>query len=219
VIAAIYFPNIRAYFQKIWIVSFVAVFILAVLAGILVGFFSGDSWELTIKNSILRGFPIIAAFYIFVAWLEEILKHLGVYSYRLLSTDTRKEILLVSVYIALGFVFLENMLYLSGIYNRSGFDSSFFWLLFSRSLVSLLLHVFATLLLTVGFYAWFKNASKDTGMVYVKYFLLALFAHAAFNIALTYNATWVLPLYAIVGYFFLTSIFFQEDASIISCMD
>ncbi len=97
----------------------------------------------------------IVVVYLFVALLEESMKHLSLYGSISAELD-RKDILLFAVYSALGFVFLENIIYLSHIGEDSGFGGTFFSTLFSRSIVSLLLHIFASLILALGFVKYSK---------------------------------------------------------------
>ena len=93
--------------------------------------------------------------YLFVAFLEECMKHLSLFGSIGIALE-RKDILLFATYSALGFVFLENIIYLSHIGEVSGFGGAFFGTWFSRSIVSLLLHIFASLILALGFIQYTK---------------------------------------------------------------
>lgn len=108
-------------------------------------------------------------------------------------------------------MFLENTLYLSNIANVQGvFSGTFFSTFISRSIVSLLLHVFSALLVAFGFSRVFGGKNAALFGAFFGYFLAAVFVHAGFDIALTYGKTGIIALYAFVGYFIFTKAFFDE---------
>lgn len=105
--------------------------------------------------------------YVFIATLEESMKHLSLYGSVKPELD-RRDILLFAVYSALGFVFLENIIYLSHIGESAGFGGTFFGTLFSRSVVSLLLHIFASLILALGFTKYVGLAGFSAAFAFVQ---------------------------------------------------
>ena len=106
------------------------------------------SGSLTIQGAVFSTFSGIAIVYIFIASLEEALKHLSTYATITPNDTSERDIILFSIYGALGFVFLENILYITGIASTHGIaSSSYIGTLISRSIISLLLHVFAALIL------------------------------------------------------------------------
>jgi RsiW-degrading membrane proteinase PrsW (M82 family) len=89
------------------------------------------------------------------------MKHLALFGSVGIALD-RKDILLFATYSALGFVFLENIIYLSNIGETSGFGGAYFGTWFSRSIVSLLLHIFASLILALGFIQFTRRAGLSS---------------------------------------------------------
>lgn len=73
---------------------------------------SFGSGNLTIRENVFLTFSAILAVYVFVAVLEETMKHLSLYG-SISSEFERRDIVLFATYSALGFVFLENVTYLS----------------------------------------------------------------------------------------------------------
>lgn len=80
---------------------------------------SFGSGNLMIRENVFSTFSAILAVYVFVSILEETMKHLSVYG-SIESSFEKRDIVLFAVYSALGFVFLENVTYLSGIGESSG---------------------------------------------------------------------------------------------------
>jgi len=165
--------------------------------------------DLTIQGNVFVTFSSIILVYVFVALLEETMKHVSLYG-SINALFERKDILLFAVYSALGFVFLENIVYLSHIGENSGFGSSFFGTLASRSIVSLLLHVFASLILALGFIKYSKLGGFPAMIAFVQGLLGAVFVHALFNVSLTYGKSGIIMLYIFIGYFFFTKVFLDE---------
>lgn len=182
----------------------------SVVLGLLAKFFPVfGRGELTIQGNVFMTLSSIILVYVFVALLEETMKHVSLYG-SISALFERKDILLFAVYSALGFVFLENIVYLSGIGENSGFGSSFFGTLASRSIVSLLLHVFASLILALGFIKYTRLGGLSAMMAFVQGLLGAVFVHALFNVSLTYGKSGIIMLYIFVGYFFFTKVFLDE---------
>jgi RsiW-degrading membrane proteinase PrsW (M82 family) len=196
-----------------WIIGGAGVLIgtLALLVSQIPPFWGGD---LTLQGTMIMSFSGVVIAYIFIASVEEGLKHVSSYVSITPWITTAKQILLVAIYSALWFVFIENILYLSGIAGTSGVGSNLYYgTLFSRSIVSLLLHVFASLILALGFIKYLSKMTLRSWISLGLSFLIATFVHAAFNIALTYEKAWIIGLYGIVLYFFMTKIFLDERVS------
>jgi RsiW-degrading membrane proteinase PrsW (M82 family) len=167
--------------------------------------------NLSLQGTVITSLSGIIIAYIFIASIEEALKHVSSYISIVPRVTTAKQILLVAIYSALGFVFIENILYLSGIVSTAGADSSVYYsTLFSRSIISLLLHVFASLILALGFVRYLSEMTLKAGVALGVSFMMATVVHALFNIALTYGKVWIVALYGIVLYFFMTKIFLDE---------
>ncbi len=171
------------------------------------------SGDLTIQGAHFGAFTTICIAYIFIASLEESMKHVGAYA-SLPKNIQQKDVLLFAIYSALGFVFLENILYLTNIVESVGvLSSSFFGTLTSRSIVSLLLHVFASLIIALGFSSYALEPNSRTATRFAGAFCTAVGVHAIFNISLTYGKMGIIVVYVFIGYFFFTKVFFDERAT------
>ncbi|MDD2745757.1 MAG: PrsW family glutamic-type intramembrane protease [Candidatus Gracilibacteria bacterium] len=179
------------------------------LAGIAVAFPTFGTGQLDIQGNIFVTLSSIIIVYIFIAFLEESMKHIALYG----SIDSileRRDILLFAVYSALGFVFLENTIYLTNIGEHAGFGSTFFSTLFTRSVVSLLLHIFASLILALGFIKYTERIGMPAVFAFVQGLFGAVFVHMLFNVSLTYGKSGIILLYIFIGYFFFTKVFLDE---------
>ena len=130
--------------------------------------------SLSIQGVVITTLSGIVLTYIFVASLEEGLKHLSTYTSLSPVGTPEKLILLASIYSALGFVFLENILYVTGIASIHGVASGIYiGTLISRSFISLLLHVFAVLIFARSFAKFLSKMDKSSGIRLFGAFLLA----------------------------------------------
>ncbi len=195
----------RTFFQVVGMMLATSLF-LAVAASLLPEFGSGN---LTIQGNVFLTLSGIVVVYVFISILEESMKHLSLYGSVGPGLD-RREILLFAVYSALGFVFLENIVYLSHIRESAGFGGTFFGTLFSRSIVSLLLHIFASLILALGFAKYVRLAGFAAVFAFVQGLIGAIAVHALFNISLTYDKSGIILVYIFIGYFFFTKVFLDE---------
>ena len=166
--------------------------------------------DLNLLGAHLTTLSAIILAYIFIASIEEISKHLSLYADMGTADISRSRLLVAASLGALGFVFLENCFYTFSYLATEGiFSSGFLGTLASRSIVSLLLHVFATVVLTLGFIKFVDQTPTQAWPSYIGYFTLAIAIHALFNVSLTYGKTGIIFLYAIIGYFVFTAIFFK----------
>ena len=124
--------------------------------------------------------------------------------------------MLFSIFIALGFGFIENILYLKNIAEQSGFWSSGVlttWIF--RSLFSLMTHIICSTI--VGLYfsrAFLAHSSFGEIVPYAKTllfgFAFSILVHAVFDISLTVGFTGIIFLYFFGGYLGITRIFYEE---------
>jgi RsiW-degrading membrane proteinase PrsW (M82 family) len=179
------------------------------LAGIALVFPTFGSGQLDIQGNVFVTLSSIIVVYIFIAFLEESMKHFAVFGSIGASLE-RRDIILFAVYSALGFVFLENIIYLTNIGQNAGFGSAFFGTLFSRSIVSLLLHIFASLILALGFIKYTERIGFPAVFAFVQGLIGSVIIHMLFNVSLTYGKSGIILLYMFIGYFFFTKVFLDE---------
>ncbi|MCH8518673.1 PrsW family intramembrane metalloprotease [Candidatus Gracilibacteria bacterium] len=151
----------------------------------------------------------IFGYYIVVSILEESGKYIGH-----LSQSGRSDyvysfsrFILFSISLAIGFSFFENILYTWMLYQQNGIYGGLVQIAFFRSLFSLSLHVFCTLLFTLGMWYFWQNMKRKEYGVYIKkgYILLllgSLLTHSIFNLSLSFGYVGGVFL-ALVGLYFV----------------
>ena len=81
------------------------------------------SGSLSIQGTVITTLSGIVLTYLFVASLEEALKHFSTYATVTPIGVSEQMVILASIYSALGFVFLENLLYVTGVASIHGVAS------------------------------------------------------------------------------------------------
>ena len=175
-----------------------------------------EAWSSYFEGVVLSSWlPIIAVIigFLFAAILEESVKHLS--SVGLTAREfrfSRRDLLVFSFFISLGFVFLENILYLI-----SSFWAGVAPLIYtgiSRSFFSLLAHVFSSSIcvmlwwkaLSYGVFSWRYIA------LFFSWFLLASISHIVFNTLVTETGYIWIIWYSIVAYIAFTQWLALDDA-------
>ncbi|MBP6981484.1 PrsW family intramembrane metalloprotease [Candidatus Gracilibacteria bacterium] len=159
---------------------------------------------------------LVFFYYIVIAIIEETSKHFCVVTSSLPFIDSVKKGVLFSIFIALGFGFIENILYLKNIAEHSGLLSSGVittWIF--RSIFSLMTHIICSVI--VGLYfsrAFLKYTSLPRIFPYIKTllygFIFSIIVHAIFDISLTIGFTGIIFIYFFGGYLGITRIFYEE---------
>ncbi len=150
--------------------------------------------------------------YSFASSLEESGKHISFLgSTRILLRQKLSEIILITLFIALGFVWIENILYLINTLSKQSLGWVVeVWIL--RSLFSLVIHIFAASVCT---YFWFHASFHALGSLryslwFLSGFFLASILHALYNYAVAQNAILILFWFFALAYFLLTKWLYQE---------
>lgn len=154
------------------------------------------------------------SWFFIAASLEEWVKHLS--SVWLSSRDfrfSRRDFLIFTLFITLGFVFFENSIYL--IRAIPEWISSVIWAGITRSIFSLSLHVFAASICIVF---WWRALSYwvfswQYSILFLAGFALATTVHGIFNIAIQQWYTVVVIILAILSYIFFTQWLLYDDMS------
>jgi RsiW-degrading membrane proteinase PrsW (M82 family) len=167
-------------------------------------------------NAVFNSLKLIIFYYVVIALIEESAKHFSFLSSNIVSIDSVKKGVLYSMFIALWFAFLENILYGIKIYEEQGFTWLLIIILFYRSLFSLFIHVFSSAILGYFFtkaYLLYKNKNY-----WVRWFLLfiygivwAIVIHFSFDVLVTLGYTKTIFIYFILGYFWITKIVFLKN--------
>lgn len=180
-----------------------------------------DIWLLSwkIKNSVEIGKSVfwttwlILLYYIIVWLLEESSKHFNFIPSSLAESDTIKKWVMYAIFIALGFWFVENILYLFNIFRENWFSSELISIWIFRWIFSLFVHILCSSLVIYSFIKMYLKNNK-LNFNYVKTFLIAfslsIAIHAIYDISLTLDFTAIIFIYLIFWYLYVTKIFYKE---------
>lgn len=163
---------------------------------------------------LFNSLKLVIFYYLLIAIIEESSKH-----FHFLWAGTEyvievKTAVLFAIYVALGFSFIENILYFTGLYFENGFSFELVKVYFYRSTFALFVHVLCSSMIAFYFAKWMMKSGFDFSFSYIRVFLfgifVSIFLHAFFDISLTLWLAFVMFLYFIGGYLFVTSIFYRE---------
>lgn len=209
-------------YSKIFLVFLWFLWFLAVIFYLLFLFFNTfpnfnyflDNSSISFKNIVFNSLQLVIFYYLITALLEELSKFFCFkYSKKFEITDI-KQWVLYAIFIALWFSFFENILYLYSSYKKSWLSMDFVWVYFNRNIFSLMLHVLCTSVLAYFFTKAYLKLNEYFNREFIKilliWFFVWIFLHSMFNVFLTYNITFIIFLYFIWAYFYLTSIFYSE---------
>ncbi len=209
----------KTYFKNIW-VSILFILTLILLFWIIQLVFVLFPWlnvtlESGVGGSLLPSLRFVIFYYIIVWFIEEVSKHFNFLPSSAIYIDHYKRWVLYAIFVALGFSFTENILYLYNHYTHSGMSEWFLKLYFFRSIFSIIVHVFASSVIAYYFSRCFLlYRQKNINFPYIKIFLWWLFCgvllHSIFDIALTLWLSFVIVLYFIGGYFYITNLLYRE---------
>ncbi|MDQ7009126.1 MAG: PrsW family glutamic-type intramembrane protease [Candidatus Gracilibacteria bacterium] len=158
---------------------------------------------------------LVIFYYILIAFIEETSKHFNFLQSSVIQIKTVQNGVLYAIFVALGFALIENILYLNQIYTSGGLNKEFFSTYFYRSIFSLMVHVLSSAL--VGYYfskSYLQNNCKYFSISSLKTIFFGLFLailfHAIFDISLTLGFSFMIIIYFIGGYLYISSIFYKE---------
>ncbi len=186
----------RDFLRRVAWVHLVGIFGLLVIIFLLSYFLTGSF-----------GFGVFLLPIFIAAFFEETTKHLTTLG--LVGGDfhfSRREIVLFAFYVVLGFVFIENILYI----HKYGFD---LWIWFFRSTFTFSAHLLSATICTL---AWWQALSYPlTSLRYFTRFflgfLLASLVHMFYNYFAGLGNIWVLILYLAVAYIVFTQALLEKS--------
>lgn len=189
----------------------VCVPVLFVTALVLQG--GGAQPEVRIAGATLAGFSSVVLAYLVVGSVEEGGKHLGLYGTGSYAEFANRGIL-YATFVALGFAFAENVLYLFTILRSTDGNASFFGTWFSRSVFSVGVHVLCSVAAAMPFVRAVREdalPARTVGLA-MKGVLIAVALHAVFDVTVSYGKTGVVFLYAAIAYAVVTRAFYKPDS-------
>ncbi len=209
----------KIYIKNI-LVFLVFIFLLSIFLFLL--WFLLKNFDFDIRNSIsfwniiFDTFKLIIFYYVIVAFIEEASKHFNFLQSSIFYIKSVKDWVLYAIFVALGFSFIENMLYLYNYYITYWLSWELLKLYFYRSAFSVMVHVLSSSVMAYYFskalilYRW-----KDLSFPYLKIFttglIISIILHLVFDVALTLGFVFIIFIYFIWGYLYVSSIFYKED--------
>lgn len=166
-------------------------------------------------NIVFDTLKLIIFYYLIVAFIEETSKHFNFLQSSILYIKSVKDWVLYAIFIALWFSFVENILYLYNYYIAYWMWTELLKLYFFRSIFSVVVHVLSSSVIAYYFSkALLLYREKDLSFPYLKIFfvwlIISVLLHLFFNVFLVLGFTFVIFLYFIGWYLYVSSIFYKE---------
>lgn len=174
--------------------------------------------SITSWDYVFQWFALIFWYYVIISLLEEGLKYFWNNQVLLWSSRNMHKVIWFACASWLGFAFFENLLYTYSYYQGSNWFEGLFQLVFFRSIFTVSLHILCAILLAAGLYV-FSNSFGVSRKIYFALFWLgggAIFSHAFYDIALTYDYIGVIFLYTFALYVavvYITNEWWAENSS------
>ncbi len=170
--------------------------------------------ELSFWDVIFNSFKLVIFYYLLIAILEEISKFFFFSYSKPFSILSSKEGVIYAIFIALGFAFVENILYFKSLYENYWFWGELISTYFLRNIFSVFLHILCSSIFAYYFSILYLKFKNNFNFEFIKilffWLVFSVFFHAIFDIFLTFDLTFFVFLYIIWWYFYLTYIFYKE---------
>lgn len=214
---------ISSYIKNILIFIFFISFILTIFY--FINLASTSFWFLNDKldysagvnfwETIFNTFKLIIFYYVLIAFIEEWSKHFNFIGTSILDIKNVKQWVLYAIFVALWFSFIENILYFYNLYISSGISFELTKTYFFRSIFSIMVHVFASSVIAYFFTkAYLSYKEKKQLFPYIKTFFIWLsiwiLLHFFFDFAITIGFSFIIILYFVVWYLYVSSIFYTD---------
>jgi len=166
-------------------------------------------------NTIFNTFKLIIFYYILVAFIEETSKHFNFLGISILNIKKVTDWVLYAIFVALWFSFVENILYFYNLYLTEWMSTELTKTYFFRSIFSIMVHVFTSSVVAYFFTKAYLIYKKNKRLFpYLKIFFIwlsiAILLHFIFDFALTLWFGFIIIIYFIVWYLYVSSIFYKE---------
>jgi len=163
------------------------------------------------KNILFNSLKLVIIYYILIAFIEETAKHFNFLWISVFSIKTVQDWVLYSIFVALWFSFIENILYFWSLYKDLWFNFELVQTYFFRSVFSLMLHVFTSSVIAYFFTKAYLNfKSKKYFQSIFIWILIAILLHFIFDFSLELGFNFVLILFFVIWYLYISSIFYKE---------
>ncbi len=171
--------------------------------------------EIVFWDIVFNSLKLVIFYYLVVAFIEESSKHFNFLQSSILHINSVKTGVLYAIFVALGFSLIENILYIYNYYLVNWLSWDLVKLSFYRSIFSVIVHVLSSSVVAYYFSrALLLYREKDLSFPYLKIFsfwlLVSIWLHLFFDVALTLWFTFIMFLYFVWGYLYVSSIFYKE---------
>lgn len=171
-------------------------------------------YNLSFWEVLFNSIKLVIFYYIIIAFLEELSKFFCFNYSSYFQIESYKQWVLYAIFVALGFSFLENILYFESLVQNYWFWKKLISVYFYRNIFSLLLHVVCSSVLAYFFSIAYLKFKYSLNIKFIKtlfvWFILSVLIHAIFNISLSFNFTFMIFIYFIWWYFYLTYLFYRD---------
>ena len=166
-------------------------------------------------DTLFNTFKLIIFYYVLVAFIEESSKHFNFIGASILDIKDINSWVMYAIFVALGFSFIENILYFHSLYLQHWISFELTKTYFFRSIFSIIVHVFCSSVIAFFFTKAYLAYKKQNKLFpYLKTFFWGLsiwiLLHFIFDFSLTIGFSFIIILYFVVWYLYVSSIFYRE---------
>lgn len=222
---ALFFQKIKEvfwiYIKNIWVFfCFISVLVLFVFllhqAGDILGLNSYTNKGLEFSGMVFSSVKLIIFYYLVIAFIEESSKHFNFLQSSVLQIKDIASGVSFAIFVALWFAFIENILYLYPIYQQNGWGSELLKIYFFRSIFAVIVHVLCSSVVAYYFSkAYLQYQNKSWSLWYLKLFgfglAISILLHLVYDTALTLGFGFIMFLYFIFWYLYVSSIFYKDE--------
>ncbi len=156
---------------------------------------------------------LLLMYYISIAILEEWSKYFAFLAWNKYSFWSIKEGVLFAIFIALGFSFFENLLYVFRVYEEVWYSSILWETIVLRSIFSLFVHSFCAAIFWYFFAKIYSGSNMKSIKILSQLVLslsIAIIVHASYDISMTLLWWMVAIVYFIFWYLYISKLLFSE---------
>lgn len=166
------------------------------------------------QNYIFNSLQLIILYYLLIAFLEESSKYFS-FSGIIDRVQSQDNNIIGIIFIALGFAFLENILYLYSFYNIHGVSWDLVKLWVFRGVFSTMLHVLCSVLIYRAFRSlylgFFHKLSTTVGFFLVA--ITGIILHSMYDVFLSVWMVFMVFVYLVGGYLYVGSVIYHQNIS------
>lgn len=209
----IYFRRFGIFSIYFWILS-IWFFVLSKILWSFSFFSDATSLNISFGDIVFDSLKLVIFYYFIIGILEELSKFLFFSYEKNFSLKSVKDGVLSAIFIALGFAFIENILYFSSLYEKFWFWGELLSSYFLRSLFSVFLHLLCSSIFAAFFAKVYLMWKEKMNLSFLRtlfvWFVLSFWLHAFFDIFISFNLIFFIFLYLIGGYFYFTYLFYTQ---------